>query len=60
METKYTAMVKNLFQEYYKRNISFGEYRLQRNKIIHEMDMEFNSFKDSQQENTNPDTHFKS
>ncbi len=50
METKYTAMVKNLFQEYYKRNISMGEYRLQRNKIIREMDVELNGSKSAQQE----------
>ena len=26
LETKYAAVIKNLFQEYYKRNISMGEY----------------------------------
>ncbi len=54
METKYTQLIKNLFQEYYKRNISVGEYRSQRTKIINDMDMEMNGSKSIQQDNTNP------
>ncbi len=50
METKYTALVKNLLQEYYKRNISVEDYRLERNKIIYEMDIELNGTKNIQQE----------
>lgn len=42
LETKYAAVVKNLFQEYYKRNISMGEYRAQRKRILDQMDEEFN------------------
>jgi hypothetical protein len=45
VHTKYTALIKNLFQEYYKRNISAEEYRLQRRKIIQDMDMEMNGSK---------------
>jgi hypothetical protein len=56
VETKYTAMVKNLFQEYYKRNISVEDYRLERNKIIHEMDVELNGTKNVQQEAINQET----
>jgi hypothetical protein len=54
VETKYTTIVKNLCQEFYKRNISEEEYRLQRNKTIHDMDIEFNGSKSSQQEITIP------
>lgn len=54
VETKYTLLIKNLFQEYYKRNISVGEYRSQRTKIINDMDMEMNGSKSIQQDNTNP------
>ncbi|MES2673514.1 MAG: hypothetical protein V4660_04710 [Pseudomonadota bacterium] len=53
METKYTALVKNLLQEYYKRNISVEDYRLERNKIIYEMDIELNGTKNIQQEGQN-------
>lgn len=53
METKYTALVKNLLQEYYKRNISVEDYRLERNKIIYEMDIELNGTKNIQQEAPN-------
>lgn len=42
VDTKYSAAVKNLFEEYYKRNFSMGEYRAQRRKIINQMDEEFN------------------
>lgn len=42
LETKYAAVIKNLFQEYYKRNISMGEYRAQRKRILDQMDEEFN------------------
>lgn len=41
-ETQYTVLVKALFQEYYRRNISQAEYRERRNKIISEMDRRFN------------------
>ncbi|MES2825391.1 MAG: hypothetical protein V4732_17460 [Pseudomonadota bacterium] len=56
METKYTALVKNLLQEYYKRNISVEDYRLERNKIIYEMDIELNGTKNIQQEAPNQET----
>ena len=45
LETKYTAVIKNLFQEYYKRNISMGEYRAQRKRILDQMDEEYNGTK---------------
>jgi hypothetical protein len=45
LETKYAAVVKNLFQEYYKRNISMGEYRAQRKRILDQMDEEYNGTK---------------
>jgi|GEM_PF-6028076 len=41
-ETKYAVLIKNLFQEYYQRHISIAEYRERRNKIIREMDRDFN------------------
>lgn len=50
IETKYGAVVKNLFQEYYKRNISMGEYRAQRKKVIDQMDEEFNGIKSMEQQ----------
>ncbi len=52
MDTKYTALLKSLLHEYYKRNISMGEYRLQRSKIIREMDIEINGTKKNHQEDT--------
>lgn len=45
LETKYAALIKNLFQEYYQRNISMGEYRAQRKRILDQMDEEFNGVK---------------
>lgn len=45
LETKYAAVIKNLFQEYYKRNISMGEYRAQRKRILDQMDEEYNGTK---------------
>lgn len=44
-ETKYSARIKNLFHEYYKRNLSMGEYRAQRKIIIDQMDEEYNGAK---------------
>lgn len=55
METKYTLLIKNLFQEYYKRNISVEKYRSERKKIINDMDLEMNGSKRTQQINKNPD-----
>lgn len=45
LETKYAAVIKNLFQEYYKRNISMGEYRAQRKRVLDQMDEEYNGAK---------------
>ena len=45
LETQYAAVIKNLFQEYYKRNISMGEYRAQRKRILDQMDEEYNGTK---------------
>lgn len=45
LETKYAAVIKNLFQEYYKRNISMGEYRAQRKRVLDQMDEEYNGKK---------------
>ena len=42
VDTIYTENIKNLFQEYYKRNISFAEYREQRRKLIEQMDKKYN------------------
>ncbi len=41
-ETHYTPTIKNLFQEYYKRNLTMGEYRAKRKLLIDQMDREFN------------------
>jgi len=41
-DTHYTTTVKNLFQEYYKRNLTMGEYRAKRKLVIDQMDREFN------------------
>lgn len=51
LETKYAAVVKNLFQEYYKRNISMGEYRAQRKRILDQMDEEFNGVRNKDMSN---------
>ncbi|MGM8225556.1 hypothetical protein ACSV5M_03165 [Cellvibrio sp. ARAG 10.3] len=48
-ETKYAAVIKNLFQEYYKRNISMGEYRTQRKRVLDQMDEEYNGAKSAGQ-----------
>jgi hypothetical protein len=48
LETKYAAVIKNLFQEYYKRNISMGEYRAQRKRILDQMDEEYNGTKNAE------------
>ena len=48
LETKYAAVIKNLFQEYYKRNISMGEYRAQRKRILDQMDEEYNGTKNTE------------
>jgi hypothetical protein len=42
MDTRFTAALRNLAQNYYQRHIAFAEYRAQRKKIIAEMDREFN------------------
>lgn len=44
-DTHYSATIKNLFQEYYKRNLTMGEYRAQRKLLIDQMDKEFNGAK---------------
>lgn len=49
METKYATLIKDLFQEYYKRNLSMGEYRAQRRKLIDQMDQEYNGAKRMEQ-----------
>ncbi len=41
-DTHYTADIKNLLQEYYKRNLTMGEYRAQRKLLIDQMDREYN------------------
>jgi len=41
-EAHYAALIKTLFQEYYQRRISLADYREQRNKIIRDMDRDFN------------------
>lgn len=51
VETNYSFAIKNLFQEYYKRNISMGEYRAQRKKIIDQMDEAYNGSSSVQKEN---------
>ena len=48
LETKYAAVIKNLCQEYYKRNISMGEYRAQRKRILDQMDEEYNGTKNTE------------
>ena len=42
VDTPYTVTIKNLFQEYYKRNISFTEYRKQRKMLIDQMEVKYN------------------
>lgn len=53
-DTHYSATIKNLFQEYYKRNLTMGEYRAQRKLLIDQMDMEFNGAK-SMEESIRPE-----
>lgn len=59
METAYTIMVKELFQQYYKRNISVEEYRSQRSKIIHELDVAMNGEQSVDLDDVNSDTFIK-
>lgn len=54
MTTEYSGIIKSLFQEYYKGNISVGEYRAQRKAIIDQMDTEFNGF-DNRPKQTDPE-----
>ncbi len=54
-ETKYAAVIKNLFQEYYKRNISMGEYRAQRKRVLDQMDEEYNGAKSTGQSSQQAD-----
>lgn len=54
-DTHYSATVKNLFQEFYKRNLTMGEYRAQRKLLIDQMDREFNGAK-SMDDSTQNDT----
>lgn len=56
-EMKYSTEIKNLFQEYYKRNLSMGEYRAQRNKIIDRMDDDYNGAMSLQEGSSNSDTN---
>jgi len=42
VETKYTQQLKQLVYDYYNRSLSLETYRAQRNKVIDEMDIEFN------------------
>ena len=42
VDAMYTTTIKNLFQEYYKRNISFAEYRKKRRALIEQMDIKYN------------------
>lgn len=55
LETKYAAVIKNLFQEYYKRNISMGEYRAQRKRVLDQMDEEYNGAKSAGQSSQQAD-----
>lgn len=56
VDTKYSTIVKNLFQEHYKRNLSMGEYRAQRKIIIDQMDEEYNGTSSLQKDDvTNTD-----
>lgn len=55
VDTKYSVIVKNLFQEHYKRNISMGEYRAQRKILIDQMDEEYNGAKAAQKKEINTD-----
>lgn len=55
LETKYAAVIKNLFQEYYKRNISMGEYRAQRKRVLDQMDEEYNGAKSTGQNSQQAD-----
>jgi len=52
-------MVKELFQQYYKRNISVEEYRSQRSKIIHELDVAMNGEQSVDLDDVNSDTFIK-
>lgn len=38
----YSAAIRNLFQEYYKRNINIAEYRSARKKILSQLDRDYN------------------
>jgi hypothetical protein len=42
MEQQYSDQIKKLSQDYYNRNLSLEEYRLQRDKLIDQMDREYN------------------
>jgi len=47
MEQQYSDEIKKLSQDYYNRTLSLDEYRLQRDKLIDQMDREFNGVNQS-------------
>lgn len=42
MEQQYSDEIKKLAQDYYNRSLSLEEYRRQRDKLIDQMDREYN------------------
>ena len=42
MEKNFSDEIKKLSYDYYNRNLSFEDYRSQRDRLIDDMDREFN------------------
>jgi hypothetical protein len=45
MEKNFSDEIKKLSYDYYNRNLSFEDYRSQRDQLIDNMDREFNGIK---------------
>jgi len=50
MEKSFSDDIKKLSYDYYNRNLSFEDYRVQRDQLIDDMDREFNGASQSHQE----------
>lgn len=54
VDNPYSVNIKNLFQDYYKRNISFTDYRKQRKILIDQMEVKYNGLQSHQNDITQP------
>ena len=54
VDNPYSANIKNLFQDYYKRNISFTDYRKQRKILIDQMEVKYNGLQSHPNDITQP------